>query len=77
MQRCLEYFMKSSLVTSCDANQTKKFCNEKKTYQDVILLEFCKAVRHIERQYSKGYEVYSKEKSLTSYGYIFKYKTSA
>ena len=56
---------------SCDANQTKKFCNEKKTFQDVILLEFCKAVRHIERQHSKGYEVNSKEKSVTSNEYIF------
>ena len=58
-------------LVSCDANQTKNFCNEKKTFQDVILLEFCKAVRHIERQHSKGYEVNSKEKSVTSNEYIF------
>jgi len=56
---------------SCDANQTKKFCNENFFFQDVILLEFCKAVRHIERQHSKGYEVNSKEKSVTSNEYIF------
>ena len=44
---------------------------KKKTFHDVILLEFCKAVRHIERQHSKGYEVNSKEKSVTSNEYIF------
>ena len=74
MERCLEYFMKSSLgdiLCLVTRIRPRSFAMKKKTFQDVILLEFCKAVRHIERQHSKGYEVNSKEKSVTSNEYIF------